>query len=305
MIMGSRETQAQPKRLVLDDIADLLQPLEHKLVAVHKAQAAVLDLCLCRKRLDELLTLTQVVPGDAGEQVVHGLELQAAVEPVEPDGAVDVHGGAKLALRERLDGSEVRRRHAPVGQRDLDVQDNGDNVRGEHKGNAVLPRRERAPTQQVAEDVPVAAHECDLDGASPPRGAELLRAWRHEMQPAEEVEVEARERHDGVVPPLLVGNEQVARTVPDEAEVVEGREDRLHVGGGGAEERDVLDVRVVFGHVGDEMVHVVRRLPPADAKTAAEIGNEGADEGVVDKVSSDTTVAGVVGCEHDLLLEKS
>jgi len=124
------------------------------------------------------------------------------------------------------------------------------------------------------------------------------------MEPAEEVEVEARKCHDGVVPPLLVWHEQVASAVPNEAKVVEGREDRLHVCGGRGEQRDVLNIRVVFGEVGDEVVNVVRGLPPADTETAAEVGNEGADERVVDKVSCDATVAGIVCCKHDLLLQK-
>ena len=66
------------------------------------------------------------------------------------------------------------------------------------------------------------------------------------MQPGEEVEVKASNGHDRVVGVFLVGDEEVGRGVPDEGEVVEGREDGFEVGGGCGEKRDVLDVRVVF-----------------------------------------------------------
>ena len=84
------------------------------------------------------------------------------------------------------------------------------------------------------------------------------------MQPGKGVQVEPRERHDGVICVALVGDEEVGDTVPDEAEVVEGTEDGFHVGGGCGEEWDVLEIGVVFGHIGDEMVDVVRGLPPSD-----------------------------------------
>ena len=95
------------------------------------------------------------------------LELQTAVEPIHPLGAIDVHGCAELVLGEGLGGAEVGRRHAPVRKRDLHVENDGDDVRGEDEGDAVGPGGESAPDEQVAEEVPVAAHEGDFDGTSP------------------------------------------------------------------------------------------------------------------------------------------
>lgn len=115
------------------------------------------------------------------------------------------------------------------------------------------------------------------------------------MQPGEHVEVEARERHYRVVGVLLVGDHEVTGRVPDETPVVEGAENGFHVGRSGGKERNVLDVRVVFGHVGDEVVNVVRRFPPADAKAAAEVGNEGANERVGDEVGGDAHMGRIVG----------
>ena len=53
--------------------------------------------------------------------MVDGLELQAAVEKVQPGGAVDIHGGAQHFLREGLVDPEVGGAHCEVGERDLDV----------------------------------------------------------------------------------------------------------------------------------------------------------------------------------------
>ena len=174
-------------------------------------------------------------------------------------------------------------------------------MRDEHKTDADGPAREIAPHEAVPEDGPVASHECDLDGARPPCGSKLGSAWGHEVQPRQGIEVEARQSHDGVVCVFLVGDEEVGGGVPDEGEVIERAENRFHVCGGCGEEGHVLEIGVVLGHVSDEMVHVVRGLPPADGEPAAEICDEGSNERVVYEVSCDTPVAGIMGCEHDLL----
>lgn len=145
--------------------------------------------------------------GNPGEEVVHGLELETAVEPVHPWGAFDIHGGAHLASRERLGGSEVRCGHAPVGERDLDVENHGAHVRHHDKTNTYLPVGQSAPAEEVAENVPVTGHEENLDRTGPRSCAELCGTWGHKMQPAQHVQVEARKCHDGVIPPLLVRHE--------------------------------------------------------------------------------------------------
>ena len=262
------------------------------------------DTRLLAELAHQLLPPPQIVPRHAGEQVVDGLELQAAVDPVQPRGAVDVHGRAHLALGEGFGGAQVGGRHAPVGQGDLHVQDHGDQMRDEDEADADGPAGQRAPDEQVAEDEPVARHEHELDRARPPRCAQLGRARGAQVAPGEDIEVEAGEGHDGVVGVFLVREEDFARAVPGELKVlVESRDDALDVGRGGGENGRVLNVRVVLGHVGDEVVHVVRRLPPADGQAAAEVGDEGADQSVDYKVARYTAMAGVVRGEHNLLLE--
>lgn len=102
-----------------------------------------------------------------------GLELQAAMDEIQPLGAVDVHGGAQLALGEGLRFAEVGGRGGPVGEGDLRVQGHGDDVGNEDEPYAEGPGGDGAPEEEVAEEVPVAEHESDLGGARPGCGAEV------------------------------------------------------------------------------------------------------------------------------------
>ena len=121
-------------------------------------------------------------------------------------------------------------------------------MRDQHERDAHRPVGQGAPQQEIAKDVPVAAHEEDLDGADPPglAVAEGRGLGGEDVQPREEVQVEARDAHDGVVGVLLEGDEEVGDGVPGEGEVVVGGVDAAEEGGGGGEEGDVLDVGVVF-----------------------------------------------------------
>ncbi len=233
---------------------------------------------------------------------MHGLELEPAVHEIEVGGAVDVHGGAQLALRKGLGVAEVGGRHAPVREGDLDVQGHGDDVRHEHKGNAQGPGGDAAPEQAIPKKEPVAAHKSNLHRPSPGCGAEVCATAREQMAPGKDVEIEAGDAHYRVVGVGLVGDGEGGELVEEVGEVVVGGVEGAQEGGRGGEERDVLDVWVVLGVVGDEVVDVVAAFPPADGEAAAEVGDEDTDEGVGNEVVGDASVAGVVGREHDLML---
>lgn len=286
----------------VDHLGHFLQPRQHDLVPRHKPIALVLDLCLGTKLPHQRLCLAQIVSWQAWEEVVDRLELEAAVQPVQPLGAVDVHGGAQLALREGLGGAEVRVRHAPVGQRDLDVQDHGDGMGRQHKGHARGPVGQGAPDEAIAKHGPEASHKDHLEVARPPRRAELRAARREEVAPRKKVQIEASDGHDGVVGVLLVRHKGVGGLVPDELELVEGGKDALEIRRRRREEGHVLVVRVVFGHVGDEVVDIVGALPPADGEAVAKVADKGANDGVSHKIARDAAVPRIVSDEHDLLL---
>ena len=66
------------------------------------------------------------------------------------------------------------------------------------------------------------------------------------MEPGEEVEVEPRDGKDWVVCVLLDRHKEICGGVPDKGEVVVARMKRLKESGRGGEQRDVLDIRIVF-----------------------------------------------------------
>jgi hypothetical protein len=287
----------------LDHFTNFLQSGKDNLVALDKAVALVLDGGLVAEFSDKNLQLAQIVAGHTREHVVAGLELKASVEKVQPSRAFDIHGGAELALGEALGWAKVGGRHTPVAEGDLDVQKHGDAVGNEDKSNSDGPGGESAPQKSVAKDGPVASHEGNLNRAGPPSRAKVGGTGGHEVEPGEEVEVEASNGHDGVVRVLLVGDEEVGGGIPDKGKVVKGAQDGAEVGGRGGEEGHVLEIGVMLGHVCDEMVNVVRALPPSDAQTTAKVGDEGTNQRVGDEVAGDAAVAGVVSGEHDLLPE--
>lgn len=205
-------------------------------------------------------------------------------------------------LRERLGRPKVGRRHAPVRERELHVQEYGDHVRGEHESDADGPGGQRAPDQELAVERPVARHEGKLNRAHTRRSTKLCCTLRAYVQPAQHVEIEPRKGHHGTVGVTLVGNQQLGRTIPRELTAVKGGSDVPGEGRRRREERKVLNVGVVHQHVGDEVMYVVRKLPPADAHAAAQACDERADEGVSREVAGDASMASIVGHEHDMVL---
>ena len=59
-----------------------------------------------------------------------------------------------------------------------------------------------------------------------------------------------------------------------------------------------------YGHIGDEVMHIMGGFPPTNGQTTAKIGNSHSNESISDKVSCNAPVAGIVSDEHDLLLER-
>ncbi len=81
------------------------------------------------------------------------------------------------------------------------------------------------------------------------------------------------------------------------------RPEALEKSVGNGKVRHVLDIRVVFGRVGHNVMDVVVPLPPAYGKAAEEIGNDDTNDRVQLEVVRDAIVAGVV-CNEDELVPR-
>ena len=235
--------------------------------------------------------------------MVDGLELQAAVEEVQPGGAVDVHGSAQHFLREGLVDAEVGGAHGEVRERNLHMQYGGDHVADEDEGNARAGGGKAPVEDAVAEPCPEEGLAGDFEPAVPPCGTLFGALPEEQIRPAEAVEVEAAEGEDRVVEIVLVADGAAGKeVVVHDAFVVggtQGGEEPVRDG----EEGHMLDVRVVLRGVGDDVVDVVVVLPPAEGQAAEEVGNEDADHGVDLKGVRDAHVPGIMSREDELVPE--
>lgn len=72
---------------------------------------------------------------------------------------------------------------------------------------------------------------------------------------------------------------------------------------GDSEEGHMLNVRVMFGGVGDNVVDIVVALPPAEAEAAQEVGDDYSNDSVESEGVRYSHMAGVVGGEDKLVPE--
>lgn len=79
------------------------------------------------------------------------LELQSAMNKVEPGRTLNIHRCSQLPLRERLSVSEVGRWHSPVGQCDLYMERCGDHVGHDNKSYAKFACGNVQPEQAISE----------------------------------------------------------------------------------------------------------------------------------------------------------
>ena len=275
------------------------------LISIHEPVQRIRDPDIVAELLNQLLRLAEVMPGNAGVEVVNGLELKATVEEVQPLRAVNVHGGAQHALREGLVGPQVRGRHGEVGKRDLHVQRAGDGVRDHEENEAVPVAVDGLVHDPVPEPVPKENLPRKLEMAVPPRRTMLGGLALQEILPREAVEVQSGEHHDDVVEIVLQGDEESGSDVVLHDTVIVGGpqvgEETVRDG----KEGQMFDIRIVLGTVGDNMVHVVIALPPAQTQPTDEVCNDDADDSVDMKVVRDTHVASVVGSEDQLMPERA
>lgn len=101
---------------------DIRQPSNDLLVTIYKPIQSIRYLDFVAEILDQLLRLAQIVPRNSWIQVVDRLELQPAMEEVEPLWTVNIHGSTQHLLRKGLMDAEISGAHREVRQSDLDMK---------------------------------------------------------------------------------------------------------------------------------------------------------------------------------------
>lgn len=135
----------------------------------------------------------------AWEEVVNSLELETAMEEIQPSRTGDVHGRAQHFLWEGLAWSEFGSGHGEVRQGDLSVERHGDHVGDEEEDQTAGVGGDGSVHDEVAEPVPEEDLAGEFEPAVPPCGTFSWTEAEYQMLPGEAVEVEAAEGEDGIV----------------------------------------------------------------------------------------------------------
>lgn len=271
------------------------------LVALCESVQSVRDANIVAELLDQLLRLAEVVARNPWEEVVDDLELQSAMDKVQPLGAVDVHGSAQHLLGERLAWAEVGGAHGEVRKYDLEVQGGRHHV-ADHDENEAGPV---VGNHAIDHAVAIPGPEEDLAGKlqpTHPSGWALPRsAVGEEVVPREKVEVEASNGQDGVVSVGLSADDELGKGVVLHDPIIVGRSQVSQKPMADGEKGQVLDIRVMLWGIGDDVMNVVAPLPPAHRQTPHEVGNEDTNHGVDLEIVRDAHVARVVRGEDQLV----
>lgn len=207
MLVMREDTFLSNRLSALLEHADLLrhvtEPADDFFVPVIERKDGVGNAGLFAELQDILLSAAQVVPRHARVEMVDSLELQTAVEEVQPGRTVDVHGGAQHLLGKGLVDSQVGRGHGEMRQCDLDMQGGSDNVGDQEECEAATPVGDRFVHHAVAKPVPEKDLTTKFEPDVPPRRALLRGLALQQILPAQAVEVEPCQHHDGVVGVVL------------------------------------------------------------------------------------------------------
>lgn len=157
---------------------------------------------------------------DSREEVVDGLELETAMEPVQPGSAINIHRGAKHPLRKGFMHPEVSGRHSEVRKCDLHMQRRGDHMRDHDEYEATARIGNGAVHHIVAEPYPEEYLTRDLEPAVPPGWALPGTLSQDEVLPTQTVEVEAAKEKDWVVQVVLILQHKLGKCIKLQNSVV-------------------------------------------------------------------------------------
>lgn len=234
-----------------------------------------------------------------------GLELQTAVEEVEPGRAVDIHGGAEHSLWERLVDSHVGGGHGEVRKCDLHVQRRGNHMGDEKEGKPAAPVGDRPVHHSIAKPDPEKDLAANLKPPMPPGGTFFRGLAHEEVLPAQAIQVETSKQEDRVVEVVLEAEKEVCSSIKFHDAVVVGAAKAGKEAMGNGEEWHVFDIRVVFGGVCHDMVDIVAAFPPPKAESSKVVGDNDTNHRVDVKIVRNAHMASIMGSKDKLMPKAS
>lgn len=175
LVVVRKDTFCHNRLAALFHKADLLrhvtEPADDLLVSIIESEDGVRNTSLLAELQNILLSATQVVAGHARVQVVDSLKLQATVEEVQPGRTVNIHSRSEHLLGERFVNTHISSRHGKMGERDLDVQRRGYDVRNQQVDESALPVGDRLVHYTVDEPIPKKSLTSELKPHMPPGGS--------------------------------------------------------------------------------------------------------------------------------------
>src|SRR3954469_5414189 len=144
------------------------------------------------------------------------------------------------------------------------MQGGGNDVRDEKEGKAAAGIGKCFVQNSIAIPGPEEDLSNKLEVEMPPGGTLPRSLALQQILPAQGSEIETRERHDRVVKVILELEEELSWNVKGHDSVVvcapkAGKEPMRD-----GKERNMLNIGVVFGLVGHDMMHVVASFPPPE-----------------------------------------
>lgn len=112
---------------------NLLKFTNDLLAAIHESIQGIRNPSLVAELLHQLLRCTKIMARHAREEMVDGLKLKAAVNEIQPLGAIDIHRSSEHLLGERFVWAKFSGAHGEVGECDLCVQWHRDHVADQEK----------------------------------------------------------------------------------------------------------------------------------------------------------------------------
>lgn len=184
------------------------------------------------------------------------------MEEIQPLGAIDIHSGPQHLLGEALIDAQVRSGHGKVRQGDLHMQWHGDHVADHHIHESLPVGLETVVEHTVSEPVPEDYEATQLEVPVPGRNTPARSQSHDQVLQGQTVQVESAEKKDRVVEVMLIPHAELGESVVWQNTLVVGREYAAEESVGDGEEREMLDIRVMLGVIGDDMVDLIPAVSP-------------------------------------------